>query len=167
MNDTRTMYLAEPYVEADLGSLGKASGMLIRQHQFPHVYDRQLDKITAADHDRCFMWDYDHARRCFTEHTGTGEMEFARWAQSQTPDKVLAFLRDILKADPSVTWNGFRVLGTINRDSGYAVWTLELFAKHLRSQTQLYSGRSAPNVREPEPEVDATGQVFVRRAGRW
>ena len=163
------VYMAEPYDLNETGSLGRASGMLIRQHNFPHQYDSQLDKITSADHDRCFQWDHAHARRCFTEHTGTGELNLERWVTSQPPDKVIAFLSDILKADAGAfrAWTGFRVLLTVNRSNGFPVYTLELFAKHPDSHTQVYSGENAPNVRKFVPRVGADGRVFVRSGRRW
>jgi hypothetical protein len=60
--------------------------------------------------------------------------------------QVIDFLVDVLKADKSVTWTGYRVLGTVNRSNGHPVWTLEIFAKDLKSDTEVYTGQDAPNV---------------------
>jgi hypothetical protein len=119
--------------------------MLLKQYQFPHTYDPR-DKLAAADSDRCFQSDYDHARRCFQQHTGTGEMGLEYWLKSANDEQVIAFLKDILKADASIEWTGYRILGSVHRGNGYAVWTLELFAKHPESSTEVYTGAEAPNV---------------------
>jgi hypothetical protein len=133
---------------AELGSLGSAEGMLIRQHNFPDTYDSGRDKLASVDHDRLLGWDYQRAMECFRRHTGTGDVGLGTWARRAWPDKVLAFLVDACGGYVStdVSWTGFRVLGTVNRSNGYAVWTLELFAKHPQSKTRVYSSESAPNV---------------------
>lgn len=58
----------------------------------------------------------------------------------------MSFVKDILKADPEVDWTGFRITGTVNRSSGYTVFTIEVFAKHPDSSTKVYSNSTAPNV---------------------
>lgn len=134
-----------------MGSFGKASYMLIRQHQFPNIYNPKLDKMAGWDHDRIMQQQYAHGTRCFNEHTGTGDLGFEGWVKSADPTRVIAFLRDILKADPAVEWTGFRILGTVNRGNGYPVWTLQLFARHPRSNTEVFDGQDAPNVaRDPQ-----------------
>lgn len=143
--EKQTVYPAEPKRYNAMGSFGKASYMLIRQHQFPHTYSQQ-DEIISADSDRCFQWDHDHARRCFNQHTGGGQLDLQRWVEDATPEEVIAFLADLLKAGPASRWSGFRVLGTVNRGNGYAVWTLQLFRKHPESTTEVFTGESAPNI---------------------
>ncbi len=142
------VYTAQPYSFGEMGSFGKAEYMLLRQHQFPDTYDDR-DILITADHDRCFMWDHDHARKCCTRHLKTGEMAIGDWVMRSSEEKVTAFLKDILKADeqyPGVVWTGFLVLGTVNRSNGYPVFSLALFAKHPESETEVYSGPDAPNV---------------------
>jgi hypothetical protein len=140
------VFQAEPYRYGAMGSLGNASYMLIRQHQFPNEFSPALDKMVGWDHDRIIQQQYEHGSRCFKEHTGTGDMGLEYWIKGAAPEKVIAFLQDILKADPIVKWTGFRVLGTVNRSNGYPVWTLQLFAKHPQSKTVVYDGQNAPNV---------------------
>jgi hypothetical protein len=140
------VYQAEAYRYDSLGSFGNASYMLIRQHQFPNVYDADRDKFTAWDDDRVFQNDYEHARRCYTEHTGTGEMGLESWLRKTTPQQAIDFIVDMLKAERKVKWTGFRVMGTVNRATGYVVWTLEIFAKHPQSTTAVYDTESAPNL---------------------
>lgn len=133
-----------------MGSFDKTSYMLIRQYQFPDVYYRDMDILLSADDDRCFMWDYKYTRRCFTEHLGTGEGALERWAMSATLEKIMAFLKDILKADEATNWTGFRIMGTVNRANGFPVWTFQLFAKHPETDTKVYSGLDAPNVEKSD-----------------
>jgi hypothetical protein len=142
----QTVYQAEAHRWDAMSSFGDASYMLIRQHQFPNEYDSDKDQMVNWDHDRIMQQQYEHGRRCFTEHTGTGELGFDSWVQHVEPEKVIAFLQDILKADLNVTWTGFRILGTVHRGNGYPVWTLELFAKHPESETRVFDTTNAPNL---------------------
>jgi len=145
MDSSIQVQSAEPYRYGELGSLGRASGMLIRQFQFPSKYSPE-DKFISADGDRCLQWDHDHARRCFTEHTGKGELGLGDWVGRATDEQMITFIVDLLKADASVEWTGYRVLGTVNRSNGFPVWTLQLFAKHPDSDTEVFTGPGAPNV---------------------
>ena len=142
----QTVYQAEAYRSGAMRSLGDASYMLIRQHQFPNEYDPDKDQMANWDHDRIMQQQHDHGCRCFAEHTGTGELGLDSWARRAEPEKVLAFLRDILKADQNIKWTGFRILGTVHRGNGYPVWTLELFAKHSESETKVFDTENAPNL---------------------
>lgn len=121
--------------------------MLLKQYQFPDTFEEHEKHITA-DHDRCLMWDGKHASECFKRHTGTGDLGFDSWLSSADDAAVMAFLKDILKADIKIDWTGYRVTGTVNRGNGYPVWTLELFAKDPKSATVVYTGPRAPNVRQ-------------------
>ena len=148
MTATHVVFQAEPYQYGEMGSLGKASYMLLRQFQFPNEYEEK-DTLISADHDRCLMWDYAHVCECFKKHMNTGEMGLGHWINSAFDEKVIDFLKDILKADTEVVWTGYRVMGTVNRSNGYPVYTLELFAKHAESKTTVYTGANAPNVSQP------------------
>jgi hypothetical protein len=142
----KTVYRAELFRPSELGSLGKASCMLICQHQFPHAYDEVLDKLISFDHDKIMEQQYAHGSGCFKKHTGTGDMGLAGWARRTSPEKILKFVRDILDADIRVEWTGFRILGTVHRGNGAPVWTLQLFAKHPKSKTLVYDTENAPNL---------------------
>jgi len=141
------VYPALPYAPCCLGSLDRTAYMLLRQYCFPDIFNNQLDRHMIADSDRIFSWDYDHARRCFKQYTGTGELGLESWIRSVSDEKAMEFLKDILKADVRVQWTGYRVMGSVHQGNGYPVWTLELFAKHPDSGTEVYSGENAPNVR--------------------
>jgi hypothetical protein len=139
------VYPATPYEYGQLGSLGNAAYMLLRQFQFPDTFSGK-DKLASADHDRCMQWDHNHASRCFKEHTGTGELGLEGWLQRATDEQVIQFLVDILKAESNVVWTGYRIMGSVHRGNGYPVWSLSLFAKHPESDTVVYTGANAPNV---------------------
>ncbi len=142
------VYQAEAYRYGAMGSLGDASYMLLRQHQFPDMFDASLDQMTGWDHDRIMQQQYEHGTRCFKEHIGTGEMGLEYWLKKKeaTPEAVIAFLVDILKADRNIKWTGFRIVGSVHRGNGYPVWTLQLFAKHPESATVVYNTENAPNL---------------------
>ena len=143
----------------DLGSLGNGAYVLQRQHNYPDTYDDR-DVVWTVDHDRV---DFSLARRCYEKHMKTGDMGLGRWAQTASKEKVIAFLADMMQEpkprvpkpgvlpieyiDADFDWTGFRVMGTVNRSNGYVVWSLQLFAKHPESDTKVYSGSHAPNVK--------------------
>jgi len=142
------VFTAAPYVYGQMGSLGRAAYMLIRQFQFPDTYDDR-DIHISADHDRCFQWDRVHAQQCCARHLKTGELGIEGWVGRASEEQVIAFLKDILKTEerfPDAVWTGFRVLGSVHQGNGFPVFTLELFAKHAESDTQVYTGAVAPNV---------------------
>lgn len=141
----KRVYPATPYQYGRLGSLGDASYMLLRQYRFPDTYSEK-DELIVRDHDRCMDQDYEHARRCFKEHTGTGECGLQAWLERATDEQVIKFLEDILKVDRNIGWTGYRITGTVNRGNGFPVWSLSLFAKHPQSDTKVYTGEDAPNV---------------------
>lgn len=132
----QSVYPAESYRFGAMSSLGNASYMLIRQHDFPAAYNPEMDTMIGWDHDRIMSHDYEHARRCFDQHLKTGELSLESWALQASPAEIIAFLQDILKADTKVAWTGFRILGTVNRSNGFPVWTFQLFAKHPESEKQ-------------------------------
>lgn len=98
------VYEAEAHRVGAMGSLGDATCMLIKQHQFPDEFNPELDKMVGWDHDRIMQQEHQHGARCFEEHTGTGEMGLDHWAGRVEPAKVILFVRDILKADPEIRW---------------------------------------------------------------
>lgn len=138
---------AEMYNDSELGSFGTASGMYIRQFEFPETYDRNSEKFLSLDHDRLLQWDHAHASMCFREYTGTGDVGFATFARQSADKNVMAFIRAVTKADETINWTGYRILASVNRATGYVVWTLQLFAKNPKGSTKVYTGENAPNVR--------------------
>ena len=154
------VYLAEAYRYGAMGSLGNATYMLLRQWNFPNEYEQGKDIHVAADSDRLVSWNYKRTQECFEKHTLTRELGFEQWLEKASEEQVMSFLKDFLEADTKVQWTGFRVLGTVHRGNGYPVYTMELFAKHPSTKTEVYTGREAPNVKAPEhEEVNWLGRV--------
>lgn len=151
----KEVLMANPYTSrTDLGSLGNAEYVLIRQHNFPHFYN-DSDVVLSADHDRCLMWDRRHALDCCQRHMGNGELYIQTFVSTASPSVVLDFLKDLLKANPEKNWTGWRVMGTVNRSNGYPVYSLQLFANN--SGVEVYSSQSAPNVRNSDKMVHDWG----------
>ena len=120
--------------------------MLLRQENFPHTYENK-DIVLMVDHDRLLDHNSRRVSTCFQKHTGIGECGLEDWIRRASTEACINFLKDVLEADASRNWTGFRVLGSVHRGNGYPVWTLCLFAKHPESKTEVYSGQDAPNVR--------------------
>lgn len=138
---------ADPYNPGRMGSLGDASGMLIRQYKFPFEYEFGIDKLVSADSDRISYWcGIDRTSECCKRRTGRGSMGIGDWVRNAKIDDIVAFLTEMLDADSTVMWTGFRVLGTVNRSNGYPIFTLELFSKG-KTKTKVYSNENAPNVK--------------------
>lgn len=137
------------YQHGRLGSFGCDTQMLIRQARFPNEYDDDLDQLVNHASHLCFLEDFDHANRCFKQHTGMIERQLEHWLRKANDEQAMDFIKDLLKADPAIVWTGYRVLGSVMRPSrrhSYVTWTLELFAKHPDTDTEVYSGQFAPNV---------------------
>ncbi len=137
---------AEAYRIGAMGAVGRASSMLVRQNAFPNEYDPKLDKLVLVSHDRIRDREPEHCRRCFDQHAG-GELQFEWWTRDSDPQKIFAFLKDIMKADPKIAWTGFRILGTVNERNGHDVWELQLFAKHPKSKTVVYDTHNVPGLK--------------------
>ncbi len=151
------VFPAEPADMFRMGSLGNASYMLIRQHQFPDKYDERRDVHVHADHDHIIQQGYERAQACFKKHLKTGEGGLAEWVRRRSPEEVIAFINEFLTPHfgdraKAAVWTGFRVSGTVHRGNGFPVWSIELFAKHPETKTKVYDGENAPNVlAEPCP----------------
>jgi len=150
----RQVLAANPYEMGQFGSFGKAEMMLLKQFNFPDIYDDLLDKLVRADHDRCRQWDYAYFSRCLKKFTGTeGDMFLEAWFQKADDETILRFLRTVLKAGVRTKWTGYRILGTVE-GSGNVIWGFELFAKHPQSDTVVYTGHNAPNINVSVPLKD-------------
>jgi hypothetical protein len=147
----RGVIIAAPYRSHELGSLGLASNMYIRQFQFPHTYS-EADQYTQIDLDRIFLDPY--TRSVFEKYGVRGERSFPGWVRGAWDKDVLAFLSELVphftNSEPLGQWTGYRVMGTVNPSNGYLVCHLELFSKHDQSETPVYTGQRAPNVARPE-----------------
>ncbi len=89
------------------------------------------------------------------------------WAQKATPEEILAFLKEVtqpclLETQQTLLWTGFRIMVSVHQGNGFPVYTLELFAKHADTSTQVYSEANAPNVlRRPRYERAPTPFDFL------
>lgn len=141
------VFPAKPYRFGQMGSMGDAAYMILKQFQFPHEYaENEKNCFCRWDSDRVFQQQNDHANACVKKHTGKGPLALEFWFDRSSDEQVLEFIKEFLKADPNVKWTGYRVLGSVHRGNGYPIFTLELFAKPADSTTEVYSGRIAPNV---------------------
>lgn len=159
-NNMQQVLLARPYRYGAMGSLGDASLMLIRQHNFPLYYQRGVDVMTSADDDRIRSWHgSDHYSACRKRYFGNEWFENA--VTKAFPDKVINFIIDAMKLRNHVenghivAWTGFRILGSVNRGNGYPVFSMQLFSNV--SGTEVYSGPVAPNV---DMRVGARGEDY-------
>lgn len=141
------VFTAMPYDLERLRSNRSFSGMYIRQFNFPDVFDSELDSYEAADNDVLREKDCERHNACFKKHTGTGELGFDNWIKNASEGAVLNFLKDILEVDLTTNWTGYRILVSRDLSNGYKIWYLVIFSKHPNSDTEVYTGEKAPNVR--------------------
>ena len=148
---TRKVHPAIPYQEGALSCMLEIMYMLLRQYRFPEEY-RTKEKRLMIHSDGFQPWKHDHVCRCYKHHTGNDQTELESWLmEKETPnEKILEFLKDIFQADETTVWTGFRIMGSIHRGNHYPVWTFELFARNPYSDTKVYTGDEAPNVRGVE-----------------
>lgn len=140
---------AEPYQFGNLGSHGRASGMLIRQYQFPDIYDASEEK-RSADSDRLMFANFERYWDCCARAFDGSKIDFDRWVRTKASDQqILDLLIELMleqEETAGIAWTGYRVLATINRMNGNVVYHLQLFAKKPGSTTEVYTGENAPNV---------------------
>ncbi|MEI7620446.1 MAG: hypothetical protein WCJ57_02650 [Candidatus Falkowbacteria bacterium] len=135
---------AEPYRMCALQSYGNASYMLLKQFQFPSErYDHE--QLITVDSDRAYHWDNKHIDKCYQSFSFTHH-SFEYQVREKNEDEILSFLKKVMRADSNVKWTGFRIMGTVS-GNGHAIFTWQLFAKDPKSNTLVYSGDEAPNVR--------------------
>ena len=130
----------------------------MRQNQFPLRYDDEVDVLWHEDHDRILDRDLTRAQECIKRHTGSGDGGIGYWAQEAPAEEILAFLIDILEAEDEANWSGFRITASLNHRNGGIVWSLQLFAKGEKSQTEVYDGQDAPNVLGSNHGLKARGR---------
>lgn len=162
----RETLMAEPYRHGALHSFGTAQYMLMCQHDFPHTYEDR-EQMLSADSDRLFSWDYAHSSAVHQKYRDVmGDQSLESWLNSNKVNEIMAFIKELLKADSTIEWTGFRVLGTVNRSNGYTVWSYQLFAKDPKSKTKVYSGYLAPNVKRCNEtlDMDGMGEIYGWRA---
>lgn len=145
-----TVFLANHDYPGALGSLGTGSYILITQYNFPHKYSGDKDTLITQDHDHINNNDRDMLQRECNEAYGSGELGIGQFARDANPQKVLRFLKTVLKADKVISWTGFRVMQTTHKGNGFPVFTLELFSNE--SECDVYTGLSGPNINKPSKQ---------------
>tara|TARA_B100000614_G_scaffold262909_1_gene300653 strand:+ start:163138 stop:163686 length:549 start_codon:yes stop_codon:yes gene_type:complete len=163
-------------LSGDMGSLGRASNKLFCQRDFPLFYceqeyvegapeDLDYDRMIQADSDRISGWDYEHARRVSEKFFGRGGYS-GHDIMGLSEPKRIEFLREILKADehyPDREWTGYRVTGTVNVSNGFPIYSLWLFSKGRKTETEV----NAPNTaisREEAQQQDWRNRDTLRAA---
>ncbi len=145
LEDQASVYKAEPYRLGAMSSLGNASHMLLRQFKFPDICSVSLDVLLVEDSDRCLEHRPEKTQMCLKKHVGGSDSIMEYWLRNSSDEQIMDFLLDILEADRKITWTGYRVMGSVG-GSGHNIWTFQLFAKHPKSNTEVYTGDRAPNV---------------------
>ena len=162
----RRVYPAKggPYRPGALGSTSRTQYMLIRQHKFPDTF-MSNEAMETADSDRMETWGPEY-RTAIQEHV---KMRLEQWLVSASPEAIMEFIIDAMKARGKAEWTGFRVLGSVHLGNGYEVFSYALFAKDPESKTQVYSGYLAPNVQGADEhfidQFDPDGR-YIRRGFR-
>jgi hypothetical protein len=139
----------------DMGSFGKAEYRLFVQREFPAEYEKDKDMMVSADHDRMQSWDYDRFKEFLNKVNAVSNCSYLGdcFAQMGTETALEILKFGLLPNEKEYTdriWTGYRVMGTVNRATGYPVWSLSIFSKHPDTDTKVYSGFNAPNINMPE-----------------
>ena len=138
--------VAEPFDQSKLGSMGTAVFMLLRQQNFPFLHS-DLDTFERADHDHILKHNRPRAERLISTYTHSTEALLWEWVRKASNPRLLQFMIAYLDSDPTIKWTGYRAMATIHKGNGATIVTFELFAKHKLSDTKVYSGEKAPNVK--------------------
>lgn len=143
----------EPYRPLNMGSLGQASNMFIRQYKFP-LKLTEMDTIVTFHSDRVHNLKPEVVRNHFNLYMNcslNSPEKIEKWFRDNDPKFIKSFLVDlvtslgVLKDLKESLVTGFRVLGSVSR--GHAVWTMQLFIKDPDSpELELYSSDDAPNI---------------------
>lgn len=140
MKKSNYVDMAQPYKSNNMGSMGNANEMLIVQNNFPlSHYD--TEEIVSRGLDRM---EQNHSEKCLKKYHFE-EIYIDSQLRREDPTKILAFITEILKEEPG-KWTGYRVLGTVG-GNGHPYYCFQLFAKHPDTDTEVYSGDIAPNVK--------------------
>jgi hypothetical protein len=142
----KRVVLAEAYRHSALGPQGNANYMLLRQYQFPWEL-ADSEKLLTLDSDQIEEADADHVKKCFKElgvTPRTLECWLRKCAQEKDEAKIFIFLKKIMKADESIAWTGWRIMGSVL--GGHCIFTWQLFAKDPQSDTKVYTGDNTRNV---------------------
>jgi|GEM_PF-4416606 len=128
------------------------NNVLVQQSNFPFIYDADLDILIGKDNDTLLKIKPKRTDKCFLQHTENDEKFLRKWLTERPDEKIINFIKDLIEADSEVEWTGYRILAAINPSKGNTYWRFELFSKHPKSTTAVYSGELAPNVLSGHPK---------------
>jgi hypothetical protein len=146
----------------DLSSLGEARNKLVRQYQFPDVYDTDVgDVLLDVDHDRLLQRHYTAMISICQWRMRRGILGLKAWSKTHAHSSVMRLLKDLFELDEwglgtfatrpvfkKTKWTGYRITASIVPD-GKVLFHLSLFSKGADSKTKVYTGNKAPNVKRP------------------
>ncbi len=136
--------LADPYNYRDMSSLGNAKYMLVKQFKFPLTFDQEKDQFNTAYLDRIQSWWPKDTEVCLKKFN-LPQMGLEHQIRNMEDNKILDFLCEIMKAERE-KYTGYRILCGVG-GSGYPYYSFQLFSKHPDTDTEVFSGEHAPNVR--------------------
>lgn len=135
--------LANPYNYRDMSSLGNAEDMLVKQFQFPLTFDQEKDCISTTYLDRILGWWPEDTEYCLKKFN-LPKMGLEEQIRKMDDQKIIDFLCEIMKIKSR--WNGYRILCGVG-GNGSPYYCFQLFLKHPDTDTEVFSGEHAPNVR--------------------
>jgi hypothetical protein len=137
---------ALPYRLEAFNALGEGDQMLLRQYRFPHQYSNGEMLVTSRSNNSN-EWSPEYFEKWFGGFNEIIGEAFNYWLQREDKKKILTFLKQVMRADESINWTGWRILAT--QVNGYPVFIHQLFARKPNSHTRVYSGNQlAPNVKK-------------------
>lgn len=137
--------IAQIFSSSAMDTFGKASSMLIKQFQFPFVFELDADDIQVASLDRLKELYSEDTRKCLEKYSLDGwSIEYS--IREMDDEKILDFLCEIMKVERK-KYTGYRILGTVGRN-GHSYYCFQLFYKDPKSTTEVFSGDNAPNVQK-------------------
>ncbi len=136
---------AQSYHPGGMDAVERAKNMLFSQWMFPLSFDPNLDLLVSKTHAEVLQQSRTHALEVMRKYQGMDGPGIGLWAQRTDTFKVLSFVKEMLKANPDVLWTGYRILGSTGEGvARLPHWTLQLFAKHPESDTEVYCKHNAP-----------------------
>lgn len=122
--------IAQQYRPDNMGPTGNAKNMLIKQYQFPLVFESDQDELYSVYFDQVQEQYPQDTKSCLNNYkirVRTMEDDLL-----ETEDTVLMdFLCTLLKVERK-KYTGYRILGTVSA-TGHAHYKFELFSKHQQN----------------------------------
>lgn len=136
--------LANPYQLGQMGTFGKAKEMLLKQYQFPAFFEQHKDEIASDYLDRIQVQYPEDSKKCLKKFgLEGGQIEVK--LRIMEDNNILDFLCEIMKVERE-KYTGYRIIGDVG-DNGRDYYCFQLFYKHPDTDTEVFSGEHAPNVR--------------------